>query len=212
MMYMGGELPLLPLQIVLFPGEKLNLHIFEPRYKDLVNDCLALNTNFGIPSYIKKSIEYGTEVEILGVKKIYDDGCMDISVRGEKVFKIENYENPAPGKKYAVGEVLYLEDIDNEEEEVKEEMLQLVRELFMTLNMVKDVQINEGLNAYNLAHKVGMNRSQEYKILSTDNENDRQLLVINHLKKAIPLIKQVEEMRARVKMNGYFRYFDPLNF
>jgi len=203
---------LLPLQVVLFPGEKLKLHIFEPRYKDLINDCLALDINFGIPSFIKDLIEYGTEVKIIGVQKIYDDGCLDINVRGQKVFKVENYRNPAPEKKYAVGEISYLENIDNEEEGVREKMLELIKELFMTLKMVKDVQINEGLSAYDLAHKVGMNRRQEYNILRTDNENERQLLIIDHLEKAIPLIKQVEEMRARVKMNGYFRYFDPLNF
>ena len=56
--------PLFPLNIVAFPGEDLKLHIFEPRYIQLVNDAIADSGKFGIPSYVTKKIDFGTEVEI----------------------------------------------------------------------------------------------------------------------------------------------------
>ena len=50
---MARYLPLFPLRIVVFPGEKLNLHVFEPRYKQLVLECVAEEKTFGIPTYIQ---------------------------------------------------------------------------------------------------------------------------------------------------------------
>jgi len=83
------EIPLFPLNIVAFPGEEINLHIFEPRYKQLINDCLDNKTTFGIPSYVKSKIDLGTETEICSITKKYPDGRMDIKTRGVKVFLSE---------------------------------------------------------------------------------------------------------------------------
>ena len=64
---MSSILPLFPLNLVVFPEEELNLHIFEPRYKELVNDCMSKEVNFGIPSYVNKKLELVTEMEIKSV-------------------------------------------------------------------------------------------------------------------------------------------------
>jgi Lon protease-like protein len=58
-------IPIFPLALVVFPGEALNLHIFEPRYKELVNECHAGGKPFGIPAVIENKVsELGTLVEI----------------------------------------------------------------------------------------------------------------------------------------------------
>ena len=67
---MTNFIPIFPLALVVFPGEELNLHIFEPRYKQLVNEQIASKKPFGIPVVINNAIaELGTMVEIIEVTK-----------------------------------------------------------------------------------------------------------------------------------------------
>ncbi len=84
---MTNFIPIFPLSIVVFPGENLNLHIFEPRYKQLINDCITNQKPFGIPTVLKENVaEMGTLVQIKEVTKVYDDGRMDIKTEGMAVF------------------------------------------------------------------------------------------------------------------------------
>ena len=84
---MPSFLPLFPLQIVVFPNENLNLHIFEPRYKELINECEKEGTTFGIPAFLKQKVmEFGTELEVIKVEKRYGKGEMDIKTKGIGLF------------------------------------------------------------------------------------------------------------------------------
>src|SRR5690606_37970950 len=113
-------LPLFPLNLVAYPGESLNLHIFEPRYKQLIGDCLQSQANFGIPSFVHNKIEFGTEVLIDKVVKEYEDGRMDIKTIGTAIFKVENFINPLEGKLYAGGEVTRLTNSEETDQTVWE--------------------------------------------------------------------------------------------
>ena len=84
---MSKFLPLFPLQLVVFPGEKLKLHIFEPRYKQLVGECRDEKMTFGLPAFFDGRVaEYGTEMRLLTIFKTYDDGRMDIMTEGVAAF------------------------------------------------------------------------------------------------------------------------------
>ena len=85
---MSVELPIFPLNIVAFPGEEVNLHIFEPRYKQLVKDCLDEGSTFGLASHVLNKIELGTEIKITEVTKKYSDGRMDIKTFGLRIFEV----------------------------------------------------------------------------------------------------------------------------
>ncbi len=74
---MEAYLPLFPLNLVAFPGETLNLHIFEDRYKELIGDCLEHEAPFGLPAYVENQVEYGTEVQLVEVVERYDDGRLE---------------------------------------------------------------------------------------------------------------------------------------
>ena len=121
---MEKMLPLFPLNLVVFPNEELNLHIFEPRYKQLINDCLREKTTFGIPSHVVNKIEFGTEVEITEVAKTYEDGRMDIKTKGLRTFKVINFQNPWQNKDYAGGTVELLETVKDEDPQLKIEILE----------------------------------------------------------------------------------------
>ena len=72
-------IPIFPLGIVVYPGENLNLHIFEPRYKQLIKECSDQKKPFGIPTVIESKVQdFGSLVEIVEITKVHDNGEMDI--------------------------------------------------------------------------------------------------------------------------------------
>ena len=86
---MTNFIPIFPLGIVVYPGEKLNLHIFEPRYKQLIDECHKQKKPFGIPTVIDNKLQdYGSLVNITEITKVYDNDEMDIKTMGDKVFRI----------------------------------------------------------------------------------------------------------------------------
>ncbi|MCU0469941.1 MAG: LON peptidase substrate-binding domain-containing protein, partial [Arcicella sp.] len=99
-------LPLFPLNLVAFPLEDLNLHIFEPRYRQLINECLDNGTTFGVPVFLDGKLPgFGTEVKIVKLSKRYDDGRMDIRTQGIRAFRILDFQNPVELKLYSGGVV-----------------------------------------------------------------------------------------------------------
>src|SRR5215475_13399823 len=86
---MTNFIPIFPLGIVVYPGEELNLHIFEPRYKQLISECHVSGKDFGIPTIIEESVQdYGSLVTVIDITKLYDNGEMDIKTKGSRVFRI----------------------------------------------------------------------------------------------------------------------------
>ncbi len=209
---MPNKLPLFPLKIVVFPLEKLNLHIFEPRYKQLINDCIDSKTNFVIPAYIYDKIELGTEVSIDNIVKVYDDGKMDISTTGRNVVKVIDFQNPQEGKLYAGGEVNVLEDIKDSSGSQKYELVVLLKELFSKINVSLNVEIKDSVSTHEIAHKIGLSLKQEYSLLGMTKESERCDFIISHLSEAIPILDQINQTKERIKMNGHFKHFDPLDF
>jgi hypothetical protein len=209
---MESFLPLFPLNLVAFPNEALNLHIFEPRYKQLVQDALKTDKKrFGIPSYVKRKIEYGTEVEILKVEKEYEDGRMDIVTIGRRIFRVIELYNPLPDKLYSGGKIEYLENQGIEDFQTKLLMVKWVKDLYTSLNL-KDLVVTESVTSFDIGHKIGLSLEEEYELMKIDSEYKRQRYIINHLKKAVPLVREIERSKDRIKMNGHFRYLDPLHF
>ena len=86
---MTNFIPIFPLGIVVYPGEDLNLHIFEPRYKQLTKECHEQKRPFGIPTVIEKKVQdYGSLVEVIEITKVHDNGELDIKTKGQRVFRI----------------------------------------------------------------------------------------------------------------------------
>ena len=104
-------LPVFPLQLVVLPGEALVLYVFEDRYKELVNDCLTNNANFGIP-FVQKSqlCDFGTEVLISKILRSYPNGEMDIEVKGISCFKIIHFTRVLKPKLYGAASIEQLQD------------------------------------------------------------------------------------------------------
>lgn len=209
---MEVEIPLFPLNLVAFPGEQLNLHIFEPRYKQLLKDCLEHQSTFGIPSYVLNKIDYGTEVEIVDVVKMYEDGRADISVQATQVFRVQEFKNPWKDRDYAGGSVTYMEMDFHEDMELKLRMLDLCQELFSWLQMEDRVPLDQDTTVFTVAHKIGLKLEEELELIKLPREVDRQHFIINHLKNILPALERAERAKERIRLNGHFKHLDPLKF
>ena len=209
---MSVELPIFPLNIVAFPGENVNLHIFEPRYKDLINDCLEEDLTFGIASHVLNKIELGTEVKITEVTKKYPDGRMDIKTQGLRAFQVLDFHNPWKGKKYAGGTIQFKEDERDTDLSQLVTFKELVNDLFGWLGEVDVPDISEISAVYDIAHKIGLKPEEEYALLEMTKERDRLLYAINHLEQLIPALERAQNAQDRIKQNGHFKHLDPLTF
>lgn len=207
-------LPLFPLQLVVYPGEKLNLHIFEPRYKQLIREVNHNNTTFGIPAFIEKQImPIGTELRLLSIEKKYDNGELDIKTVGVGVFKTEEFYSIAPGKLYPGADIQRLTTKDDSDLILNEKILTKVEKLFEVLKMKKKAPKSPSLfRIYDIAHYIGLNIEQEYALLTLPTELERQTFVFQHLEKLLPVVSNMEESKKRAQMNGHFKNIKPPKF
>lgn len=208
-----NELALFPLNIVAFPGEAVNLHIFEPRYKFLINDCLADNLTFGIPAYVLNKIELGTEVEIIEVTKTYEDGRMDIKTKALKAFSVSEFWNPWANNEYAGGRIEYL-PVSEEATDMSllYEFKEMVAKLFGWLGETDVPDISSITSVYDIGHKIGLKPEEEYKLLELSSENERLGYAIKHLAHLLPALERAQNAQERIKQNGHFKHLDPLKF
>ncbi|UII78876.1 LON peptidase substrate-binding domain-containing protein [Flagellimonas sp. CMM7] len=206
------RLPLLPLQSVFFPGETVPLHIFEERYKQLINDCRQEAITFGIPVFINNTLVYGTEVQLVEVVTTYESGEMDVVCVARQVFKILSFENQLEGKLYAGGDVEFL-DVENDANEgLRKEVLLQVEKLYDLMDVPFTKISPKQFNSYSLAHKMGLSFEQEYELLQISNETDRLLFIKSHLKATATVLSEVNRTKGIIEMNGHFKNFDPLDF
>lgn len=209
---MEKTLSLFPLNLIVYPGEDLNLHIFEPRYRELINECLEEEKTFGIPAFINNKLPgYGTEMHVTTLHKRYPDGRMDIKSKGLGVFRLVNFENPIPGKLYAGGEVELVDPGSSFSAHVNA-LIDRLEQLYGLLQLESDYNSEVGNLSYKVAHKVGLSVDQEYELLTLESEAERQLFLIQHLNNVLPVVADMERTKQRIRMNGHFKNLDPLNF
>jgi Uncharacterized protein, similar to the N-terminal domain of Lon protease len=204
---MTNFVPIFPLGIVVYPGERLNLHIFEPRYKQLVTECQAAKKGFGIPTVIdNKMQDYGTLVDIAEVSKVYDNGEMDIKTRGIRVFRILELIREIPDKLYSGAIVNYPENHKKGNPDVMRKLMKSIRDLHELLKVSKDFKKEDGdMTSYDVAHHMGLSLQEEYEILGLLDERQRQEYLKRHLAKAIPLLSGMELLKEKIKLNGHFK-------
>lgn len=213
---MTNFIPIFPLGIVVYPGEDLNLHIFEPRYKQLVYECFTSKKPFGIPPVIQKKVqEFGSVVEITELSKLYENGEMDIRTRGVKVFRILELIQEIPDKLYSGAIVNYPDNFDRGIPELMRKVMTGIRELHQLLHVSKDFSTGPGgkkedsqLTSYEVAHHIGMSIEEEYELLNLLDERQRQEYLKRHLAKAIPMVAGMEQLKEKIKLNGHFKHLD----
>ncbi len=211
---MTNFIPVFPLGIVVYPGENLNLHIFEPRYRQLIQECYTANKPFGIPVVLNKGLaELGTLVEITGIAKVHEDGKMDIHTRGLKVFRVLEIIKSIPDKLYSGAIVNYPDNGEQLQSQLIRRVVGNIRELHRLLNITKDFKkADEELISYDIAHHAGLSLEEEYELLGLFNELQRLEYLKRHLNRVLPVVAGMENLKQRISLNGHFKELKGFNF
>jgi len=211
---MTNFIPVFPLGIVVFPGEQVNLHIFEPRYKQLINDCYGEKKAFGIPIVLKNDVaEMGTLVHITEIVEVHADGKMDIRTRGEKVFRMLELVKSIPDKLYSGAIVHYPDNDERPHLQLLLQVLAGVRELHQLIGVTKDFKKpDQQLCSYDLAHHAGLSLEEEYELLGLLYEPQRLEYLKRHLARILPVLSGIESLKERIQLNGHFRELKGFNF
>jgi uncharacterized protein len=211
---MTNFIPLFPLSIVVFPGEELNLHIFEPRYKQLITDCFEAKKPFGIPTVLNNQVmEFGTLVEIIEISKTYDNGEMDIKTRATLVFRMLEKIEELPEKLYHGAIVTYPSTKYIGSAPLMKKILASIRALHILLSVAKDFKKqDEALLSFDIAHHAGMTLEDEYQLLEFEQELHRQEFINRHLVKVLDVMSQMGKLKDKIKLNGHFKNLEGFNF
>lgn len=211
---MTNFIPIFPLSLVVYPGELLNLHIFEPRYKELIQDCKASGKAFGIPTVIGQQVrELGTLVTLESIEKTYENGEMDIRTRGLRIFRILETIPKVPDKLYGGAIVNYPENDTRGNPELMQKVVDALLELHRLLHVTKSFRTGDPpLNSYDIAHHAGLSVEEEYELLGLPMELQRQEYLRRHLQKVIPIVAEMESLKEKVRLNGHFRNLEGFSF
>lgn len=199
------RIPLFPLNVVLLPGAEMPLHIFEPRYRQMVKDCLEVKSEFGMLLALPKGVaRVGCTAEIVEVAKRYEDGRMDIMTVGRTPFRVVELFEQHP---LLEGQIDYLEDRDSSlNPRTQRELVELF-EACHTL-IFDDYPKNlggappEGLS-YLVAGSLPMELLWKQQILELRTETDRQERLVAYLREWAPHLQKAEALRARTGGNGH---------
>ena len=211
---MTNFIPIFPLGIVVYPGELVNLHIFEPRYRQLIKDCFDAKKQFGIPTVLNNKVsEMGTLVQVNEITTTYDDGRMDIKTEGLQTFKILEIVKELPDKLYSGAIVTYPKVSLKGSVGLMKKILQGIREIHKSLDVNKDFKKpDEELLSYDIAHHAGMSLQDEYYLLELEEELHRQEFLKRHLSKVIPIMEEMDTLKSKIQLNGHFKNLEGFQF
>ena len=205
------RVPLFPLPIVVFPNENEPLHIFEERYKKLVAYCLDRKEPFAICAFIdNKLMNVGTMCTIKNVYQTYNDGKLDIGIKGFQRVRIGKiYEEES----YLEADVDPINDIDITSDAA---LARVVQEKFIELINIAQEQVDHEIGdipetSFEYSRLAGLSMQQKQELLELRAENFRLEFLNRHFDDILPRIRSFEQLKEVIKQNGHFRTFPPIN-
>ena len=199
---MAALIPLFPLDVVLFPGTPLPLHIFEPRYKEMIGECLAQNRVFGVIRAGEQSMaEVGCTAEIVTVVKEYPDGRLDLVAEGRKRFEVLSVNQE---RSFLQAEVRLIDDEPGTpSQEDTARATQLHSELLAMASAQQDLSAADpSLLSFYLAASLPLDLDFKQKLLSLRSEAGRLSLLIQYLEQLIPNLHRAARAREKAGGNG----------
>jgi Lon protease-like protein len=196
-------LPLFPLDVVLFPGTALPLHIFEPRYKEMIGECLAQHRTFGVVRAVEQGLaEIGCTAEIVTVVKEYPDGRLDLVSEGRQRFELLRVNQE---RSFLQAEVLMIDDEPGTPPQADAaRAVQLHSELLAIAGAKQDLPAaGPSLLSFHLAGSVSLDLDFKQKLLSLRSEPKRLTLLISYLETIIPNLRRAAHARERAGGNGH---------
>ena len=197
-------LPLFPLEVVLFPGIPLPLHIFEPRYKEMIGEALRDKTEFGVVRVDQQGAvaNVGCTATILDVVKQYDDGRMDILTEGRRRFELVGVDEE---RAFLRGDVVFFED---EAAEAPAAAAQRAIRLYLDLLALADVEAQnppEPGPQLSFLITAGLPLELDFKqqLLESRSEPDRIALINEYYEALVPRLGRAIKARKKAGGNGH---------
>ncbi len=198
-------IPLFPLDLVLFPGIPLPLHIFEPRYKEMIGECLQQKSPFGMVRVQEKAVaEIGCTAEIVEVVKRYGDGRLDILTQGKRRFEVLSLDQE---RAFLRGEVLFVDDEASLSSSAAQARAgELHSQMMELLGGNREMLGDESVNlSYRLAAAIPTDLDFKQTLLGIRSESERLKLLIEYYEAVIPKITLAMQARRKAGSNGHVR-------
>ena len=198
-------LPLFPLDVVLLPGAPLPLHIFEPRYKEMIGECRANNAPFGVVRAVDEGIaEIGCTADIGSVTKEYPDGRLDLIAEGRERFEVLELNRQ---RSFLQAEVLLVPDEGGSA--AQEDRARAIRVHFEILSLAGAVQdlsaADQSALSFYLAGSLPLDLDFKQKLLAMRSENERIQAVATYLESIVPNLRRAAKTREKAGGNGHAR-------
>lgn len=204
------ELGLFPLPIVLVPTERIPLHIFEPRYRELIDECVANDTEFGLALSTGDGAvhEIGTRARVADVLEVLEDGRLNVIVAGGDRFRLLDLTK---GRAFTTGIVEPVGDDDDPADEVD---LGRALEVFGELAALaeSDVDVPDPKSStfdWELAARVDFDVDQKQELLAMTSPRRRMARLVEVLETSLEALRAEQLLRERAGRNGKVTPIDP---
>lgn len=198
-------LPLFPLQVVLFPAAPLPLHIFEPRYREMVGQAIAKKSEFGVIFAEETTVSsVGCTALVEEVTKRYQDGRFDIMTRGRQRFRALELDQE---KDYLRARIDFFQDESAESAPrgVVEEARHLAYEVGRALNatLPNDLDVDEPQASFALASALPLELKFKQQLLEQRSEPQRIRTLVDYLGKVLERAQTTRRMQSLARTNGH---------
>jgi Lon protease-like protein len=196
-------LPLFPLEVVLLPGTPLPLHIFEPRYKEMIRECIDNDAPFGVIRALDEGIaEVGCTADIVTVTRKYSDGRLDLIVEGGKRFEVVELNQDRP---FLQAEILFVPDKPGStSQEDRARAIQLHLEILSLAGAVQDLSAaDQNQLSFYLAGSLPLDLDFKQKLLAIRSESERIQQVAEYLEGMLPKLRRVARTHEKAGGNGH---------
>ena len=195
---MSALLPIFPLDLVLLPGAPLPLHIFEPRYREMISECLEQKKPFGIVRASEEGVAgIGCTAEIVSVTKKYDDGRMDILTRCVERFEVLEVNEE---RSFLQAEISLLEDDDDEPARPAPPLVEQAVRLHAEIAKIAGADLSGPDEAapnlsFLLAGSLPLDLDFKQSLLATLSETKRLEAVVGYLEAVLPGLRRAAKAR-----------------
>ena len=196
-------LPIFPLELVLFPGAPLPLHIFEPRYREMITECMEQKKPFGLVRAKENAVaEVGCTAEVVNISKQYEDGRIDIDTRGKQRFSIVELNHDRP---FLQAEVTWFDDDEPAQptEAETETAIELHEQFLEILGQSSEVDRSNLPISFELAHELPVDLDFKQTILEMKSETERIETLVEYYRAAIPKLEKNMRAREKASSNGH---------
>jgi Lon protease-like protein len=203
------KIGLFPLNIVVFPESSVPLHIFEPRYKELVNTALDGHKDFGINLVDSARLyQTGCTVEVSEISRRYPDGRLDVIVTGKQRYTLRSLREGE--ELYYVGIVDYFGDDEDEpvDNSLRAECITLYNELIEIVypgaaeEYVLDV-VSTVVASFVIAQKAGLDILRKQELLEIRSENRRLEILQDYMERLLPDLREKRRLQDVIMSDGY---------